>query len=162
VNVARIRPADAMAGAWGVAMLVFLLLDWYTLPQGGVSGWGAFSVLDKLLALVAILGILLPVVTAWRRTPAWPTAFSVLIPAVAFLVMPFFVYRLFDQPGLDADVAVDAGAWLGGFALLGLFISGALAQRDERAPGLPEPAEIPVMPAPPRDAPGSSPTDAPA
>jgi hypothetical protein len=151
VNVARIRPADWMTGAWGVALLVSLFLDWYVRPQGGVSAWGAFSVLDLLLALVAILAIKLPIVTAIRTTPAWPTAFTVIVPALAFLVAPFVLYRLFDQPGLDGDVAVDAGAWLGSLALLGVFISALLAQRDERAPGLPEPTEIPVMPAPPRD-----------
>jgi peptidoglycan/LPS O-acetylase OafA/YrhL len=162
VNVARIRPADAMTGFWGLAMLVFLSLDWYTRPQGGVTGWGAFGVLDKLLALVAVLALLLPVVTAIKETPAWPTAFTVVVPTLAFLISFFLLYRLFDQPGLDRDVAVDAGAWLGCFALLGIFVSALLAQRDERAPGLPEPTEIPVMPAPPRDAPGSSPTEEPA
>jgi hypothetical protein len=152
-----------MAGFWGLALLFFLYLDWYTLPEGGASAWDAFGVLDFLLAFVAILAIMLPIVTAMRHTPAWPTALTVLVPTFALLVAPFLLFRLLDQPGFDGDVAVDAGAWLGSFALLGIFISGLLAQRDERAPGLPEPKEIPVMPAPPRDAPGhapgSSPTD---
>jgi hypothetical protein len=160
VSVARIRPADWMTGAWGLALLVFLSFDWYVRPEGGVSAWIAFSVLDLLLALVALLAIGLPLVTAARETPAWPTAFTVIVPALAFLVAPFELYRLFDQPGLDRDVAVDAGAWLGSLALAGVFVSGLLAQRDERAPGLPEPTEIPVMPAPPREAAGSSPADA--
>ena len=159
MNPARIRPADAMTGGWGLALMFFLYLDWYTLSRGGVNAWDAFGVLDFFLAFVAILAILLPVVTASRHTPAWPTALTVLVPTFALLVAPFLLFRLFNQPGFDGAVAVDAGAYLGSFALLGIFVSGLLAQRDERAPGLPEPKEIPVMPAPPRDVPGSSRTD---
>lgn len=162
MNTARIRPADAMTGAWGIALLVFLFMDWYTRPQGGVNAWGAFGVLDLLLALVGLLALLVPVVTAARDTPAWPIALLALTTALAFLVGLFLLYRLLDQPGLDRDVAVDAGAWLGSFALLGIFISAAIALRDERSPGIPGPGEIPVMPAPPRDAPGSGPTGTPA
>ena len=156
MNPARIRSADAMAGLWGLALMFFLYLDWYTRPEGGASAWDAFGVLDFLLAFVAILAIMLPIVTASRHTPAWPTALTVLVPTFALLVAPFLLFRLLDQPGFDGDVAVDAGAWLGSFALLGIFISGLLAQRDERAPGLPEPQDIPVMPAPNRDS-GSRP-----
>ena len=158
----RIRPADAMTGAWGVALLGSLFLDWYTRPEGGVSAWGAFGVLDLLLAILALLAISVPVVTSVRDSPSWPVAALVLTVAFAFLTAFFLVYRLFDQPGPDGDVAVDAGAWLGSFALLGVFISSAVALRDERSPGVPGPPEIFVMPAPPRDAPGSSPTREPA
>src|SRR5688572_8335600 len=162
MSTARIRPADAMTGAWGLALLVFLFLDWYTRPEGGVSAWGAFGVLDFLLAIVALLAIAVPIVTAASEAPAFPVATLVITTALAFLVAFFLLYRLLDQPGLDGDVAVDAGAWLGSFALLGLFMSSAVALRDERSPGVPGPGEIPVMPAPPRDAPGSSPTEEPA
>ena len=149
MKLERIRPVDAMIGFWGLALLVFLFLDWYTAPAGGVSGWGAFSVLDKLLALIAVLSILTPVVTAANARPAWPVAMNVITTALSFLIAFFLIYRLFDQPGLDRDVAVDAGAWLGSFALLGIFISSALAQHDERAPGIAQVDSIPVMPAPP-------------
>lgn len=162
MSIARIRPADAMTGAWGLALLVFLFLDWYTRPEGGVSAWGAFGVLDLLLAIVALLAVAVPIVTASSTAPAFPVANLVVTTALAFLVAFFLVYRLLDQPGLDGDVAVDAGAWLGSFALLGLFMSSAIALRDERSPGVPGPGEIPVMPAPPREAPGSSPSDDPA
>lgn len=163
MKVQRIRGADAMTGAWGLALLVSLFLDWYTRPQGGVSAWGAFGVLDFLLAVVAIAAIAVPVVTAARSTPAWPVAVLDVTIALALLVGFFLVYRLLDQPGPDGDVAVDAGAWIGSFALLGIFMTGAVALRDERAPAIDEPAEIPVLPAPPREAAaGSGPSDAPA
>ncbi len=153
----RIRPADALTGACGLALLGSLFLDWYTRPQGGVSAWGAFGVLDLLLALLALLAISVPVVTAARETPSWPVATLVVTAAFAFLTALFLLYRLLDQPGLDDDVAAAAGAWIGSIALLALFVSTAVALRDERSPGVDGPAEIPVMPAPPRDAPGSSP-----
>lgn len=157
MNFARIRPADVMVGASGLALLLLLFVDWYERPEGSISAWGAFAVLDLLLALVAILALLLPVVTAMRKTPAWPTALTVLVPALALLMGLFLLYRLLDQPGPDAEVDLAAGAWLGSLALLAVFVSGGLAQRDERAPGLPEPVEIPVMAAPPREAAGTGP-----
>lgn len=157
MNTARIRPADAATGAAGIALLVFLFLDWYTRPQGGVSAWGAFGVLDLLLALVAVLALLVAVVTAARETPAWPIAVLVLTIAFAFLAALFLLYRLLDQPGLDRDVGAGAGVWLGSLALLAIFVSAAVALRDERSPAVPGPGEIPVMPAPPREAPGSEP-----
>src|SRR3712207_7877634 len=46
-----IRGADAMTAAWGLGLFVSEFLDWYTRPEGGVSAWGAFGVLDLLLAL---------------------------------------------------------------------------------------------------------------
>jgi protein-S-isoprenylcysteine O-methyltransferase Ste14 len=162
MSTARIRTADAMTGAWGLVLLGSLFLDWYTRPQGGVSAWGAFAVLDVLLGLLALLAILVPVVAAANEAPAWPVATLVLSTAFAFLTSLFLLYRLLDQPGPDGAVAVDAGAWLGSFALLGLFMAAAIALRDERAPGVAGPGEIPVMPAPPRDVPGSSPTQEPA
>lgn len=162
MKLARIRPADAVTGFWGLALLVVLFLDWYAQPQGGLSGWGAFSVLDKLLALVAVLAVLVPVVTAARETPAWPVAIDVLTTALSFVVAFFLLYRLLDQPGPDGDVAIDAGAWLGSLALLGIFISAAHALRDERAPAVKPPPEIPVMPAPAAQVAGTSPTQDPA
>ncbi len=162
MSTARIRPADAMTGAWGLALLVFLFLDWYTRPEGGVNAWGAFGVLDLLLAIVALLAIAVPLVTAVRDAPAWPVANLVLTTALSFVTALFLLYRLVDKPGLDADVDLALGAWLGSLALLALFMSAAVALRDERSPGVTGPGEIPVMPAPPRDAPGSNPTDQPA
>ena len=162
MSTARIRPADAMTGACGLALLVLLFLDWYTLPQGGVSAWGAFGVLDFLLALTALLAIAVPVITAARDSPAWPVATLVVATALAVLTGLFLLYRLLDQPGLDPEVGVAAAGWLGPVALLGLFMSAAIALRDERSPGVTGPGQIPVMPAPPREAAGSSPTDAPA
>ena len=163
MDTARIRPVDAITGALGALLLASLFLDWYSLPQGGASGWGSFGVLDFLLALVALLAIAVPIVTAVRDAPAWPVAMLVLTTAFAFLVGLFMLYRLLDQPGPDPIVDAAAGGYVGPLALLGTFVAAAHALRDERAPAIASPGEIPVMPAPPREAPaGSNPSQEPA
>ena len=152
MNVARIRATDAITAVCGLALLVSLFIDWYELPGGGFTALESFAVLDKLLLLVALLALLAPVVTAARDTPAWPVAVLDLLLAFAFLALLFTAVRLINAPGLDGDVEISLGAWLGFAALLATFVAGAHALRDERAPALPEPRDITAMPAPPREA----------
>jgi hypothetical protein len=156
VNTARIRPTDAMVATAGLVLLVSLFLRWYEFSGGGATAFESFGVLDKLLLVVAVLALLTPIVTAVKDTPSWPVAVLDLLVAFAFLALLFTVFRLVDTPG-RGDVDLAAGAWLGLAALLATFVAGAVALRDERAPAIPEPAEIPVMPAPPREAAGSGP-----
>ncbi len=106
MNTARIRPADAMTGAWGLALFVFLFLDWYTRPQGGVSAWGAFGVLDLLLALVALALVLTgPVVDAVAgplgigsaATTVWDIA---KWPVLLLVVVGMFTVLFFAAPNV--------------------------------------------------------------
>ena len=64
----RVRTGDLVAGVAGAVLLASLFLNWYSVtPEimvgatdrqfGSVSAWTAFSVVDVLLALVALLGI---------------------------------------------------------------------------------------------------------
>jgi len=147
VIFARVRTADLLTAAAGLVLLVSLFLEWYERPEGAVTAWGAFGLLDLLLALVALLAIALPFVTAARDSPAVPVAVEVIVVALAFLVAPFLIYRLIDAPGQDADLSV--GALVGAVALLTIFATDAIALKDERAPAIRDAGPIPVLPAPP-------------
>jgi hypothetical protein len=50
-----------------------MFLHWYS----GPSAWQAFSVLDVVLALLALVPLALVVLQATHRSPSLPVAFSV-------------------------------------------------------------------------------------
>jgi hypothetical protein len=49
----RISPGETIAGGAGIALFLFLFLDWF----GSLSAWKIFDVVDIILALLAILAI---------------------------------------------------------------------------------------------------------
>jgi hypothetical protein len=163
---------------------VALFLPWYELGQGIVaappdvldaraSAWDAFTVLDVLLALGALAAIAVVVVTAAHSTPAVPLTMESLVALIALVLLVLVVFRLVDPPDVSfiestaspatrehvEDVDLAAGAWLGLAAVLGIFVGGLLAMRDERRSpagrhtdltGVPveSPTEIETLPAP--------------
>jgi Ca2+/H+ antiporter len=150
----RLRPADVAAGAAGVALLVVLFLPWYgaTTLFGAndraaqASAWQAFSVVDILLALAAVLAIALVVVTATARGPAKPVAFTVIATVASAIAVPLALWRALDPP--QDFYASRYGAWLGLAATVLMFVASFAAMRDDRTPGA-VPPDVPRRPAPP-------------
>src|SRR5689334_8585576 len=62
MDLRRLRVGEWIVGACGVVLLISLFLDWYGDPSE--TAWEAFSILDVILALVALAAISVPVVTA--------------------------------------------------------------------------------------------------
>lgn len=156
-----IRPAEALAAAASVALLVVMVtVDWYAppapagrpgatayAPLPGATAWQAFGVLDVVLAAVAALGLALAGLTAARRSPALPVATALtLIPAAALATLAL-LYRLANPPG---ELAVAGGAWVGLGCTIALLAAGWLSLRDERPPRhAAGPVDVPLRPAPP-------------
>ena len=152
----RLRAADLVAGAGGLALLASMFLHWYAvdvLLTGGpplraeATAWQAFSVLDVVLALLALVPLALVVLQATRRSPALPVLFSVLSTVAGMLAAFLIACRLLDQPGPNDLVDVEAGAWLGLLAALVIAAGGWRSTRDEAMPGAP-PAVIGHQPTP--------------
>jgi hypothetical protein len=158
----RLRLGEWVTGAAGLLLLVALFLPWYELGEGIVVGppdaldahasaWDAFTVLDLLLAIGAIAAIAVVIVTAAHATPAVPLALESLVALLALVLLVLVVFRLADPPDVSflesagapatreyiEDLDRAAGAWLGLAGVLGIFVGGLLAMRDERrsAPG---------------------------
>jgi len=161
--MSRLRAADIVAGVGGLALLVTLFLPWYGFEapaartEGALtvlnlvsgdptpSAWQAFSVVDILLALTALLAIALPVVTAVTSGPAKPVAFAVLSSVGSILALLLVLWRLIDAPGDGLELRY--GAWLG-LAAAVVMLGGCWgAMRDERTPGQ-APPNLPRRPAP--------------
>ena len=155
----RLRPADLLAGAAGVALLVVELLPWYGIrgvvaPAGGTAyaplpdptAWRAFSVIDILLALAALVAIALVLVTATSSGPAKPVAFAVISTVTSTIAFLLVLFRLLDPP--KGFYTRHYGVWLGLAVTLAMLAASFAAMKDDRTPGA-VPPDVPRRPAPP-------------
>jgi hypothetical protein len=150
VNLRWLRPSDWLAGIGGAVLLVSLFLPWYDVHGAPrhLTGWQAFSVIDILLAIAAVLGIALAVSTAVRRTPAVPVALGVIGVIAGALATLLVLVRVLDPPGPNELLDVAAGAWIALAAAAGLAAGCWRSIADERNRGVPDPP-VEIRPAPP-------------
>ena len=153
MDLRRLRTGELITGASGLVLLVALFLAWY----GDLSGWEAFTVLDLILALLALAALAVPIVTAGHRVPALPLALQSLTALFGMLCFLLVLFRVLNLPG-DAH-GREWGLWVALAAVLGIVGGALIAMRDERrspagrhtdGSGVPiaEPREIETIPAP--------------
>lgn len=159
MSLARVRAGEWLAGAAGVLLLVALLLPWYgTSPTGStayapggrqaLTAWQAFTVVDVILALLALAGPALLAVQATRRSPALPTGMGVVTVTCGLVATILVIVELVVQPGGGALVELAPGAWIALAAAAGLLAGGWWSMATERSPGAPVP-QVEVRRAPP-------------
>jgi hypothetical protein len=141
----RLRDGDWIAGASGVLLLAAMFADWYA--PAAASAWEAFSVLDIVLALLALVPLALVAVQATRDSPSLPVAFSVLTTIAGAVATLLILYRIVNQPGPNDAVSVELGAWIGVAAAVAIAGGGWRSMRVEAMPGVPAPP-IEDLPAP--------------
>jgi hypothetical protein len=163
VELKRLRQGDLVAGIGGVALLATMFLSWYSAGGSATfqgqdievsldfNAWQAFSVTDLILALTALSGIALAVLTASRRSPALPVAASVITSTLGALATLLVFYRILNQPGPNEFLEVKLGAFLGFLSVLAVAVGGYLAVRDEEGEEAPMPTD--VRPTPPAEGP---------
>jgi hypothetical protein len=134
-----------LTGLAGVVLLVSLFLPWYGAEgfEGTANAWQALSVLDFVLAAVALLAIAHPIVAAVQRTAAVPqtlASFVVWFAIVAVVVALIRVVSLPDVAGVDAsgnaiaDTTREIGVWIGLLGAVGVFLASWNSMRDKRFP----------------------------
>jgi hypothetical protein len=115
--MSRLRLGEWLCGAGGVALIAFMFAPWYD----DANAWNAFTVLDVLLALVALLGIAAAVLQATRRSPALPVLVDVIGSAVGLIAVIWLLVRVIAAPGDRAwglaagfvsCLVLVAGVWL--------------------------------------------------
>jgi len=146
----RVRAGELVAGAAGVVLLASMFLDWYSVGSRDdtLTAWAAFSFVDILLALIALLGIALALSEVVGRGPALPVGLGVVTTTLALAGSLLVLYRIINQPGPNDLISVDAGAYVGLLATIGVFLGAWLSLSDERPrpvdPPPPEPERRPT------------------
>jgi carbon starvation protein CstA len=146
----RVRAGELVAGGAGVVLLAAMFLSWYSIRgrDDSLTAWSAFSVVDILLAVVALLGIALAVSEVVGRGPSLPVALAVITTTLALAGTLLLAYRIVNQPGPNDLISVEAGAYVGLLAGLGVFLGAWLSLSDERPrpvdPPPPEPQRRPT------------------
>jgi uncharacterized membrane protein len=146
VDLRRLRAGEWLAAAGGVAMIVALALPWYEVDSESATGFEAFTVIDVLLTLLALLALALPFLQATRDSPALPVAAAVLTASFGIIGILLVLFRLIDDPFTGSSL--QAGAWVGLAAALAIEASGWLSLDNEYVRGLPPDVEPELRPAP--------------
>lgn len=128
MDLRRLRVGEWIVGACGLLLLVALFLPWYGEPSS--TAWEAFTFLDVILALLALVAISAPIVTATHRVPAVPLALESLAALFGLVALVLVLIRLLNLPGeLDGR---EIGVWLALAAVLGITAGALVGMRDER------------------------------
>jgi hypothetical protein len=148
VGLRRLRAGEWLALVGGVAMIVALALPWYEVEGETVTGFEAFTVVDVLLTLLALVALALSFLQATRDSPALPVAAGVVTAAFGILGVLLVLFRLIDDPFTGSSLR--AGAWAGLAAAVAIEASGWLSLDAEYVRGLPPDLEPELRPAPGR------------
>jgi hypothetical protein len=142
----RLRAGEWLAAAGGVALIVALALPWYEVGGETASGYQAFTVIDVLLTLIALLALSLPILQATRDSPALPVGAAVLIAAWGIVGVLLVLFRLIDDPFTGSELRI--GAWIGLAAAVAIEAAGWLSLDNEYVTGLPPDLEPELRPTP--------------
>jgi len=142
----RLRAGEWLAAAGGAGLVVALALPWYGSGGRTFSGYGALTVIDVLLTLIALLALSLPVLQATRDSPSLPVAAAVLIVAWGIVAILLVLFRIVDDPLPDAQLRI--GAWIALVAAAAIEAAGWLSLDNEYVTGLPPDLEPDLRPTP--------------
>jgi len=154
MDVRRLRAGEWIIALSGAALLVSLLLPWYSHEGEDRSGFEALAANDVILALIAASAVALFLITATQRVPAVPVALESLLALLGFVATILVLVRTAWPPDQR-----EWGLWLALAGAVGIAVGGWIAIRDERLseagrhtdatgrPG-PPPPEVESLPAP--------------
>jgi hypothetical protein len=128
MDVRRLRGGELLAGASAAGLVVVMSRDWF----GGESGWETMKIARVALVALVLCALALVVLTVWR-TVAMATSAATITIAVGVIALLLVAYRVVvNEPGTNAVVTVDLGAYLGLALVLGVIGGAFAALKDER------------------------------
>ena len=151
MDLRRVRKGEWIPGLAGLALLAITFMGWYGgAGEDKANAWEAFTVIDFVVALAALMALAYFLATLVSRTAAVPQALSALTVLAAGLAALLVLYRLIDLP--DDGATLELGIFLG---LVGTVVVGTgawIGMRDESfPPALTPNLEVEVLPAPQPD-----------
>ena len=146
----RIGQGELIAGISGLVLLISLWFKWYgvSFSAGGIlkgfsigasaSAWQAFSLIDIILFLIALIAIAAAVLRGLDRMPDLPAPVSTIVTGAGGLAVLLILYRLIDTPvdthGVKGiDVSLKFGIFLGLFSAAGVAYGGWRAMQESGA-----------------------------
>lgn len=134
MELSRLRLGEVVAGAGAATLLVALLaLDWFEFSGAAASGWDSLELLRFLLLVVVALAFTLVALTLLARPVAIPVAAAVVTTGTAIVAVLALLYRVgLDEPGDNALVEVELGAYIGLAAVTAVAAGGWRTMQDER------------------------------
>ncbi len=130
MDMRRLRAGELVTAvaAAGLAIVV-LFADWF----GGQSGWSTMTVGRFLLVLTILLALTVVVVTLRAGTVSMALSTAVVTIGIGTLALLYLLYRVgLDEPGRNALVSIDGGAYLGLLCLVGILAGVWRTMADER------------------------------
>lgn len=133
MDLRRLRGGELLAGAGAVGLFVLMFAHWF----GGASAWQTMTIARVVLVALVICALTLVVLTVTSRTVAMACSAATISIAVGALALLLVFYRVVvNEPGPNALVSVDLGAYLG-LLLTFAVVAGAwrtLSDERKRAP----------------------------
>src|SRR5438552_1593260 len=141
MDVRRLGGGERLAGISAVALFVLLFVHWYSRHQSkvAVDAWQAFSYVDLILLLVILSALAMVAAAAIGNAPALPVSLAVSTTFGGAFAVLLILYRIVNQPGDNSVVDVDAGAYLGLLAAVGIAVGGYRAMQEEAVTGAVDP-----------------------
>lgn len=129
MDLRRLRGGELLATAGAIGLAVVLFVDWF----GGRSGWSTLTVGRVLLVLTIALALTFVVITLSARAVSMATSSATVTVGFGTLTLLYLLVRVgIDEPGVNALVSVDAGAYLGVLCVVGIIAGAWRALADER------------------------------
>jgi hypothetical protein len=120
VDFRLLSPGERIAAVSGAALFVFLFVSWLE----GRTGWELFSLIDVLLALIALIAVALPLVKATGAEPPLRVSTGAILARAGLVALTITATFLIE--GQEREV----GIFLAVLASLALLYGGATT-RDE-------------------------------
>jgi hypothetical protein len=128
MDLRRLRGGELLAGGSAVGLLVVMFQGWFS----GESAWETMAIARVALVLLVLCAFALVALTV-SRTVAMATSAATITIAVGVIALLLVVYRVvINEPGSNASVSVDLGAYLGLLLVLGVVAGAFAALKDER------------------------------
>src|SRR3954468_4030007 len=133
MDLRRLRVGEWVLALSSAAILVSLFLPWYERGDTTVSGWESFTIIDILLAAIAIFALTAVVAAATQPTTAVPISFEALSVLFGLVASVLALVRVLDVPDFGGGGwGTAAGAYLGLAGAVGIAAGSLGAIRDER------------------------------
>jgi hypothetical protein len=129
MDLRRLRSGELLGAAGAIGLAIVLFTDWF----GGQSGWSTLTVGRVLLVLTIALALTFVFVTLSARAVSMATSSATVTVAFSTLTLLYLLIRVgIDEPGVNALVSVDAGAYLGVLCVVAIIVGAWRSLGDER------------------------------